>query len=573
MKRTVTTRKGRDNTAHLYLRLSRDDNLDGESYSISNQKQLLTKVAKEAGYTNLICHVDDGISGVTMERPGFIEMIGQIEDGIGSAVFVKDMSRLGRNYLKVGYYTEEFFPEYDIRFVAVSDAIDSADGENEIAPIKNLFNEWYSRDISKKKRLSNRVRGSTGIPMGRPPYGYILDPDDPHHWVIEPEAAEVVRRIYRMTTGGFGTEQIAKALEDDGILTPYFYWKAQGINRPGSGGKALQERPPCKWNSSTIVKILQTQEYCGDVINFKTYSKSYKNKTRLENDPENWAVFEGVHEPIIERAVWQQIQEKRGTRRKRKKKDGETNMFCGLLVCADCGHNLWYHFNQGNPEITYFNCSNYKGNRGDCKSTHYIRVDFLEQVVMLELRRLMRFAVHYEDEFAALVMGHSKNVVEFDRQYKQKEMAGAISRYDEIDRLFERMYEDNASSKISDERFYTMSKRYESEQVELSDKIKALKSEIDKKDDRAMTASMFLRIVRKYTRVKKLTQPMLNELIGHIEVHQAEKIDGEHHQKLVIHYNCVGNIEIPKILKLPDADVRIQTRQGVAVRYAAQGAV
>jgi DNA invertase Pin-like site-specific DNA recombinase len=518
--------------------------------------------------------VDDGISGVTMERPGFIEMIEQIETGIGSAVFVKDMSRLGRNYLKVGYYTEEFFPEHEIRFIAISDGIDSDEGENEIAPIKNLFNEWYSRDISKKKRMSNRVLGTSGVPMGRPPYGYDVDPDDLHHWIVEPEAAAVVRRVYQLTLDGYGTEQIAKALEDDGILTPFFYWKARGVNRPGSGGKALTERPPCMWNSSTVVKILRTQEYCGDIINFKTYSKSYKNKARLVNDQENWIVFEGVHEPIVERAVWLMIQEKHGKKRKRKKKDGETNMFCGLLICADFGKNLWYHFNQKNPDIKYFNCSNYKGNHGgDCSSTHYIRVDFLEQVVLAELRRLMRFAIHYENKFAELVMGHSKQVVEFDRIYKQKDMAAMISRYDELDTLFERMYEDNVSGKISDERFHSMSKRYETEQADLSEKIKVLKADLDKKENKTMTADMFIGIVRKYTRVKKLTQAMLNELIDHIEVHQAEKVSGEHRQKLVIHYNCIGSIEIPKVVKLPETEVRIETRQGVAVNYSAQNAV
>ena len=388
-------KKSRDTTAFLYERLSRDDNLEGESYSIGNQKKLLTKVAKEKGYTNLIHFLDDGISGVTMDRPGFVEMIRQLEQGRAAAVFVKDLSRLGRNYIEVGRLTEEFFPEHDIRLVAVSDNIDTAEGENELAPVRNLFNEWYARDISKKRRISNKIKGNAGEPMGQPPYGYIKDPDNPKRWIVDDEAAQVVRRIYSMTLEGYGTEQIATQLERDEILTPRAYWLKKGIKRPGKG----KQQPATKWNSSTVTKILSLQEYCGDILNFKTYSKSYKNKKRLENDRENWVIFKDVHEPIIEWSVFEQVQQKRGKIRKRRTNEGEHNMFSGLLVCADCGSNLHFHFNQGNPEIKYFNCSNYKGNRGSCTSTHYIRVDFLEQVVLGEIRRLTKFASFYEDEF------------------------------------------------------------------------------------------------------------------------------------------------------------------------------
>ena len=371
-------KKSRDVTAFLYERLSRDDNLEGESYSIGNQKKLLAKVAKEKGYTNLVHFLDDGISGVTMDRPGFVEMIRQLEQGKAAAIFVKDLSRLGRNYIEVGRLTEEFFPDHDIRLVAVSDNIDTAEGENELAPIRNLFNEWYARDISKKRRISNKIKGNAGEPMGQPPYGYIKDPNDPKHWIVDDEAAQVVRRVYSMTLEGFGTEQIATQLEKDGVLTPRAYWLTKGIKRPGKG----KQQPPTKWNSSTITKILSLQEYCGDILNFKTYSKSYKNKKRIDNDRENWVVFQDVHEAIIERAVYEQVQQKRGKIRKRRTNNGEHNMFSGLLVCADCGSNLHFHFNQGNPEIKYFNCSNYKGNRGTCTSTHYVRVDFLEEVVL-----------------------------------------------------------------------------------------------------------------------------------------------------------------------------------------------
>ena len=544
-------KKSRDVTAFLYERLSRDDNLEGESYSIGNQKKLLAKVAKEKGYTNLVHFLDDGISGVTMDRPGFVEMICQLEQGKAAAVFVKDLSRLGRNYIEVGRLTEEFFPNHDIRLVAVSDNIDTAEGENELAPIRNLFNEWYARDISKKRRISNKIKGNAGEPMGQPPYGYIKDPNDPKHWIVDDEAAQVVRRVYSMT------------LKDD-VLTPRAYWLTKGIKRPGKG----KQQPPTKWNSSTITKILSLQEYCGDILNFKTYSKSYKNKKRIDNDRENWVVFQDVHEAIIERAVYEQVQQKRGKIRKRRTNNGEHNMFSGLLVCADCGSNLHFHFNQGNPEIKYFNCSNYKGNRGTCTSTHYVRVDFLEEVVLGEIRRLTKFASLYEDEFVKAVIGHSQQAEQTDRKLKEKELQTLLARDEELDGLFERIYEDNVSGKLSDDRFAKMSRRYEDEQKELAEKIKKLRSEIEKQSSRSMTTDMFIGLVRKYTRARKLTPRMLNELIEKIEVFNAEKIDGVWEQRLRIHYNCVGTIEIPTVLPLPIPEVSVNTRKGVVVNYA-----
>ena len=563
MKQSNNNKKSRDVTAFLYERLSRDDNMDGESYSIGNQKKLLIKVAKEKGYTNLVHFFDDGISGVTMDRPGFADMIQQLEQGKAAAVFVKDLSCLGRNYIEVGRLTEEFFPNHDIRLVAVSDNIDTDEGENELAPIRNLFNEWYARDISKKRRISNKIKGNAGEPMGQPPYGYIKDPENPKRWIVDEEAAQVVRRIYRMTLEGVGTEQIAAKLEEDGILTPRAYWHSKGINRPGK----VKDLPPTHWNSSSVIKMLSVQEYCGDILNFKTYSKSYKNKKRLENDRENWAIFKDVHEPIIERAVFEQVQQKRGKMRKRQAKDGERSMFSGLLVCADCGSNLHFHFNQGNPEIKYFNCSNYKGNRGTCGSTHYVRVDFLEQVVLGEIRRLTKYAGLYEDDFLKEVIGHSRQAEETERRLKEKELKSLLTRDDELDGLFERIYEDNVSGKLSDDRFAKMSRRYEEEQKELSEKIKKLRSEIEKQSSRATSTDMFVSIVRKYTRARKLTPRMLNELVEKIEVYNAEKIDGEWVQRLRIHYNCVGEMNIPNEPALPIPAVTVNTRKGVFVSY------
>lgn len=562
--RQSNNRKSRDVTAFLYERLSRDDNLEGESYSIGNQKKLLTKVAKEKGYTNLVHFLDDGISGVTMDRPGFNDMMEQLAAGKAAAVFVKDLSRLGRNYIEVGRLTEESFPEHDIRLVAVSDNIDTAEGENELAPIRNLFNEWYARDISKKRRISNKIKGNAGEPMGPPPYGYKKAPDDPKRWIVDEEAAQVVRRVFRMTLDGYGTEQIATIFSEEKILTPIAYWREKGVNRPGKS----KLRGPYMWNSSTVTHILSLQEYCGDILNFKTYSKSYKNKKRLANDRENWVIFQDVHEPIIERAVFEQVQQKRGKIRKRRTHEGERNMFSGLLVCADCGHNLHFHFNQGNPDIKYFNCSNYKGNRGTCTSTHYVRVDFLEQVVLGEIRRLTKFASQFEDEFVKAVIGHSQQAEATDRKLKEKELKALQAHDEELDGLFERIYEDNVSGKLSDDRFARMSRRYEEEQKELAEKIKALRAEIDKQNSQSMTTDMFISLVRKYTRARKLTPRMLNELIEKIEVFNAEKVDGVWEQRLRIHYNCVGAIEIPDLIPLPAPEVSVNTRKGVVVNYA-----
>jgi DNA invertase Pin-like site-specific DNA recombinase len=531
---------------------------------VATQKKLLTKTAKEKGYTNLLTFCDDGISGVTMNRPGYQEMIAELSKGYIGAVFVKDLSRLGRNYIEVGKLTEDFLPSHDIRLVAVSDGVDTDEGENDLNPIRNLFNEWYSRDISRKKRISNKVKGNSGEPLAPPPYGYKRDEGNPKFWVIDPEAAEVVKRIYQMSIDGKGTEQIAAALTQDKILTPIHYCRAKGISRPAY----TSGREPYFWSTATVIKILTLQEYCGDVVNFKTYSKSYKHKTRIRNEAENMAVFTEVHEPIIERATWERIQEKRKSKtRKRKANDGEKSIFSGLLVCADCGNNLWYHFNQVNCDITYFNCSNYKSNRGGtCPTTHYIRVDFIEQVILQEIRRLTRYAVQHEADFAALVMGHSQHADASQRERKQKELYAMTARDRELDRLFSRMYEDNIAGKIDDDRFGRLSSQYTAEQKELAESVKAISAELDRQDGRAMTTDMFISTVRKYTRAKKLTERMLNELIERIEVHHIEKTDGAYIQRVTIHYNCVGTLTLPASFFTPE--VAVNTRKGVTVNYS-----
>lgn len=554
----------RDKTIALYLRISRDDKDTEESNSITNQKKLLTGIAKKMGFINILTFIDDGITGTKRDRKEFMRMIGELEKGYIGAVMVKDLSRLGRDHIRMDLYIEEFFPENDIRLIAVAEGLDSAEGEDEFTPFRNLMNEWYARDISKKRKLTNIVKGNAGEPLSPPPYGYMKDPDNAKRWIVDPEPAAVVRRIFNMTLSGYGTEQIAAALDNDGILTPMNYWQSKGLRR---GGLKTAERPS-KWNSSTVVKILSLQEYCGDVINFKTYSKSFKLKKRIANTEENMAIFRDVHEPIVDRADFEKVQQRRGTTRKRKTNDGEKNMFSGLVVCADCGHNLWYHFNQKNHDITYFNCSNYKGNRGSCESIHYIRVDFLEQVVLGEIRRLVKYTKQHGDAFMQAAIGLSQQAAATDRLRKQRELNAMLARDRELDKLFNRMYEDNIAGKIDDERFGRMSKQYTDEQKNLAERIKAYRAELEKQDCKTVTADMFLDILKKYARAKKLTEYMLNELIERIEVFQAEKVDGVWRQRLRIHYNGIGTVTIPNIPQIPDCEVSMLTRKGVTVTYS-----
>ena len=352
-------------TAALYCRLSRDDNMDSESNSIQNQKKILQKAAKDKGYTDTIFFVDDGITGTTMKRPGFQKMIAAIEAGYISAVFVKDLSRLGRNYIEVGKLTEEFFPLHDVRLVAVSDGVDSDEGEDDFTPFKNIMNEYYAKDISKKRRIVNKMKGNAGIPLSPPPYGYMKNPDDPRFWGIDPEAAEVVRCSYRLALEGNGPLQIATALGNMGVLNPSAYRTSKGISKGGS--KSTLE--PTKWNHTTVKKILTLQEYCGDVINFKTYSKSYKMKRRIENPEENRAIFLNVHEPIIDRVTWEKVQSLQTTRRRRPTVTKESSAFCGYLKCPECGSNLNFHFNQGNHDIKFFSCRNHNSGLRKCSST------------------------------------------------------------------------------------------------------------------------------------------------------------------------------------------------------------
>ena len=432
-------------------------------------------------------------------------------------------------------------------------------------PEQHRFNEYYARDISKKRKIVNKLKGNSGVPLSPPPYGYLKNPEDPRFWVIDPEAAEIVRRIYQMALDGYGLAETAAALEKDGICNPTYYWRSKGTNR--GGFKSTVE--PTKWGHTTIKKILTTQEYCGDIINFKTFSKSYKVKKRIETPEENRAVFLNVHEAIIDRPTWEKVQNlKKGTRHKRPTVTQEPSVFSGVLKCPECGGNLNFHFNQGNHDIKFFSCQDHNSGLRKCSKTHYIRLEFLERVVLYEVNRLACFANEYEDDFIKAMMGRSAKVTENERARKQRELDGLLARDKELDGLFERLYEDNVSQKISDARFAKMSQRYEQEQGENAKRIKALRLELKKSEGQRMDVDTFLETVRRYTNATEITQRMVAELIDHIDVYHAEKKDGVTTQHITIYYNCIGAFSVPDRQNIPATQITMGTRKGVAVSYS-----
>lgn len=547
----------------LYCRLSRDDGMDGESNSIVNQKTLLSQKAKEKGLTDTKFYVDDGYTGTNFNRPGFQQMLSDIEMGYIYAVMVKDLSRLGRDYVSVGNYTDVYFPDHDIRFIAVNDGIDSEEGESEIAPFKNILNEMYARDISKKIRSSHRLRGSMGEPLSQPPYGYMKSAENKKKWVIDPEAAEVVKSVFKMCLEGKGNETIARILQEKQILVPMAYWQRKGLPR---GSKKTQPNP-YKWCKTTIQKILSQQEYCGDVINFKTCSKSFKNKTRLPNDPENWAIFRDVHEPIIARSDFEKVQTliAKTKRRAPKPQNGEKNMFCDFLYCADCGSKLWYHTNSTNKEIHYFSCSNYKKDtRGNCETRHYIRADAIEQIVMLELKRLAKYLESHEEEFAKLLAEKTNADMLAEQKTLETELNRAIARNEMLTSLFAKTYEDNVSGKLSDEMYMELSHKYEVERLELKTKIFEYKECLAKISEMEQNKDDFLKSVRKFMEMESLTAPMLRELIDHIDVYEKEGGKKNYTQRIVIYYRFVGYLELPSS---DDENYKANTRKGVDVEY------
>ena len=547
----------------LYCRLSRDDGTESESNSIGNQKKLLSQKAKEMGLTDTKYYVDDGYTGTNFNRPGFQQLIDDIEIGLVSAVMVKDLSRLGRDYVLVGNYTDSYFPEHNVRFIAVNDAIDSDEGESEIAPFKNILNEMYARDISKKIRSSHRLRGSMGEPLSQPPYGYMKSSENKKKWIIDPEAATVVKSIFKMCLDGKGNETIARELQENKVLIPMAYWQSKGLNR---GGKKTQTNP-YKWCKTTIQKILSQQEYCGDIINFKTYSKSFKNKRRIENSKENWAVFKDVNEPIIDRETFETVQKfiSKTKRRAPKKENGERSIFNGLIYCGDCHSKMRYHTSTSNKEIHYFTCSDNKVDyRGNCPGRHYVRADALEEVVKLELRRLVEMLEIDESYFAQLLLRKNDEEREKDKKFLESELQKAITRSNTVSQLYEKLYEDNVIGKVSDEWFVELSHKYEKERMDLKAKIADTRHKIEELKNTNSEYGKFISAIRRFMQMDNLTSPLLRELIDHIDIFETEGTGKSRTQRIVIYYRFIGYIELPNATKQTHI---ADTRKGVAVEY------
>lgn len=550
----------------IYCRLSRDDGTETESNSIGNQKKMLTQKAKELGLSNTKYYVDDGFTGTNFNRPAFQELLDDIEMGYISVVIVKDLSRLGRDYVSVGHYTDNYFPEHNVRFIAVNDMVDSDEGENEIAPFKNVMNEMYARDISRKVRSAHRIRGNMGEPLSQPPYGYMKSPENKKKWIIDTEAAEVVRDIYRMCLDGMGNEAIARELQNRQVLIPMAYWQSKGLNR---GGKKTQPNP-YKWCKTTIQKILAQQEYCGDVINFKTYSKNFKNKTRIDNPVENWKIFKDVHEPIIDRDTWETVQKYTAQTKRRapKKENARKHIFSGLIRCADCGSNMSYHTNTVNKDIHYFSCSNYvKDTRGTCQARHYIRADALEQIVILELKRLAIMLQQNEKLLAEILEKKTNKDFYDEKKHLEEQLQKAIVRQQTVASLYEKLYEDNATGKVTDEWFTHLSHKYEVERAELKVKIFNLREKVANMQTVQHSKDMFIGAVRKFLDMDTITAPLIHELIDHIDVYEAEGKGKNKTQRVVIHYNFVGYLEIPEN---DEPCFTADTRQGVAIGYIAK---
>ncbi len=531
----TTTKNYPDNITALYARLSQEDALDGESNSIANQKKILLKYAKDNGFPNPTFFIDDGVSGVTFDRPGWNEMIRLSEAGKVKTVIVKDMSRMGRDYLKVGYYTESFFAERDIRYIAINDGVDSEKGDNEFTPFRNLFNDFYARDTSKKIRAVMRSKGNAGEHLcTNPPYGYRKDPDDKKKWIVDEEAAAVVKKIFDLCIAGKGPMQIAKVLTADKVLTVKAYYAKRD-------GKAMPDNP-YRWDYKSIAGILERPEYTGCTVNFKTYSKSHKLKKRLQNAPENYRIFPNTQPAIIEEQVFERVQELRANKR-RPTKTGRQGLFSGLLYCADCGEKLYFcTTNSFTPKQEHYVCSNYKSNTGTC-SAHFIREETLKLFV---LQRIFDVTAMFFDDIQSFQnMVYQQRFEEAEKAVKRqkKELEQARKRIAELDRIFKRIYEDDINGTISHERFLKLSAEYEAEQKELTKFVKAEQAAVDTYEQDRTDFDSFAAVIRKYVGIRELTPTIVNEFVKKIIVHAPDKSSGHRRQKVEIVWNFIGELK------------------------------
>ena len=505
-----------DKITALYCRLSQEDMLHGESNSIINQKAILSKFAADNSFRNTKFYVDDGISGTTFERDGFKAMMADIEDGKVGIVITKDLSRLGRDYLKTGELIEMVFPDYDVRYIAINDGVDTFKSENELMAFKNIFNDWYARDTSKKIRAVQKAKAQAGKPLAtHPPYGYKKSDTDKNQWVVDEEAAAVVKRIFQLCIEGNGPTVIANILTTDSVPTPTAYCRSKGMNVCNQNAKTKH------WGMATVVHILERMEYLGHTVNYKTYRKSYKNKKMYENPKENWLIIENTHEPIISQHDFDLVQEIR-SHKKRRQKNGSVSQFSGIVYCADCGNTLYVGRSQSmSPNQEHMMCSTYAHDSDIC-SAHYIRTCVLTEIVLGELNTLSQYIKDNEEAFIQRAMKITGIAQESELLNAKKSLKQAEKRINELDDLFEQLYEDNVSGKISDERFATMSARYEAEQSRLKNDAAKLSETIERKEQRKDDVLSLVSIVKKYEAFTELTPEIMHELIDRIIVHAPE---------------------------------------------------
>ena len=528
-----------DRITALYARLSRDDEKDGISGSIQNQRAILEKYAKDNKLPNPRFFYDDGFSGVLFNRPAFMEIMELAEQGLVANLVVKDHSRLGRNRLIVGQLLEEDFIRLNVRYIAIMDNIDTKNGISDLVPMQDLFNEWHAKNTSDKVRKVMQSKGMSGKHLTtNPPFGYMKSPDDKEQWIIDEPAAEVVKRIFDLCISGLGPPQIAKKLKAEKVMTPTEYWNS--IGRKCSNPPAV----PFGWVADTVSNILDKQEYCGDTVNFRTTSKSFKLKKRLERPQDEWQIFENTHPAIVDRETFALVQELRKHRR-RPTKSGIVSMFSGLLYCADCGEKLYYSVtNNYKREQAYFFCSSYRKNSDIC-SAHYIREKVIEKLVLESMQRVLWYVQSYEKLFAQKQLENFGEQKKKELTEKRRELEKAKRRIREIDTVIQKLYEDNATGKVSDDRFATMSMSLETEQEELKTKVPELETELENAKIATEGLQRFIEKAKKVTQLTELTPELVHEFIQKIVVGKPEYKDGKRYQSVEIHYNGVGIIREP----------------------------
>jgi site-specific DNA recombinase len=530
-----------DRITALYCRLSRDDELQGDSNSIINQKNILQKYAADNGFRNTQTFVDDGYSGTSFDRPDWQRLSAMIDDGLVGTLIVKDMSRLGRDYLQVGMLTEMVFPNNDVRFIAINNGVDSINGtENDMTPFINLFNEFYAKDTSRKIRAVFKAKGNAGKPLcTNPPYGYVKDPQDKMHWIVDDEAAAVVKEIFHLCMAGYGTSQIAKELKRRHILTPSAYFRSKGVGTP-----AQAPEDQFGWSSGTVADILAHREYLGCLVNFKTHKKSFKIKKTVWNNPADWQVFEGTHEAIIDEDTFDTVQRIREGRR-RPTPMGEMPVLSGMVYCADCGKKLYQVRGVKLPQNEYMVCATYRKKGKAVCTSHQIPNHVIEELLLADLRRVTSFARDHEADFIQMVTKNSEKALNQSLRDSRREYEQGKARMDKLDTLIRRIYEDNVEGKISDERFAKMSAAYEAEQRQLETRVAELQEYLDNAKEKSMNADHFLALVRKYTDIQKLDAEIIREFVEKIIVFQTEKVNGHPQRRIQIVYNCIRAVDIP----------------------------